>query len=50
LTTIWFENGQKQQEVNWKDGKEDGLATFWYETGQPNGKAIFKNGVLIKRL
>ena len=50
LTTLWYDDGKKKEESHLKDGKLDGLSTFWYETGQLNGKAIFKNGVLIKRL
>ena len=28
------ENGQKESEGTYKDGKEDGPATRWYENGQ----------------
>ena len=28
--TSWYKNGQKDREVHYKDGKEDGLHTSWY--------------------
>ena len=41
--TLW-QNGQKQFERNYKDGKEDGLQTRWYENGKKKGEANFKDG------
>ena len=29
LHTEWWDNGQKKLEVNYKDGKPDGLGTVW---------------------
>ena len=40
----FYDNGQKKLEYNWKDGKQDGLATKWYESGQKRGEVNFKNG------
>ena len=40
----YHENGQKSEEVKFKDGKEDGLFTDWYENGQKKGKVTFKDG------
>ena len=41
---MWYENGQKEAEINWKDGKEDGLETIWYENGQKREETIYKDG------
>ena len=37
-------NGQKQAEVNFKDGKPDGLETYWYETGEKMSEVTYKDG------
>ena len=42
-----FENGKKQGEGTFKDGKLDGLHTYWYENGQIHNKLIFKDGELV---
>ena len=42
----FYENGQKKGEVNFKDGKEDGLWTFWYENGQKKWEWNYKDGKL----
>ena len=31
--TIWYENGQKESEGHFKDGKWHGKWTYWYENG-----------------
>ena len=41
--TLW-KNGQKRDEVNYKDGKPDGLTTGWYENGQKKIEANMKDG------
>ena len=41
----WYENGQKEIETNFKDGKTD-LWTVWYENGQKKLEANFKDGKL----
>ena len=33
-STTYFENGQKKQESNFKNGKPDGLVIDWYESGK----------------
>ena len=38
--------GQKESEIHYKDGKEDGLSTLWYENGQKRYEATYKNGKL----
>jgi antitoxin component YwqK of YwqJK toxin-antitoxin module len=42
----WYENGQKESERNYKDGKQEGLVTLWYENGKKLGKDNYKNGIL----
>ena len=39
-----YENGQKKAEVNFKDGKRDGLELQWYENGQKQFEAKYKDG------
>jgi antitoxin component YwqK of YwqJK toxin-antitoxin module len=39
-----YKNGQKQGEVSFKDGKQDGLTTSWYTNGQKKTEANYKNG------
>ena len=43
-TFILYKNGQKKLESNYKDGKQDGLATFWHENGQKAEEGSFKDG------
>ncbi|HIG83240.1 MAG TPA: hypothetical protein EYQ23_04125, partial [Verrucomicrobiales bacterium] len=31
---LWHDNGQKQVEVNFKDGKRNGLYVSWHENGE----------------
>jgi|TARA_B110000444_G_C18306621_1_gene352057 antitoxin component YwqK of YwqJK toxin-antitoxin module len=40
----YYENGQKSEEVTYKDGKKDGLFTSWYENGQKSGEGTHKDG------
>jgi len=42
--TTWYESGQKQHEVSFKDGKQDGLETYWHENGQKAGEVVYRNG------
>ena len=39
-----YDNGQKATEVNWKDGKQDGLFVQWNEVGQKEAEINFKDG------
>lgn len=43
----FFENGQKESEANYQDGKKDGLSTKWYENGKKFREANYKNGKKI---
>jgi antitoxin component YwqK of YwqJK toxin-antitoxin module len=38
------DNGQKQYEGTWKDGKQHGLWTYWYENGQKKMESTYKDG------
>ena len=40
----FYENGQKKGEVNFKDGKEDGLFRWWGENGQKEAEGTYKEG------
>ena len=40
----FYENGQKLLEVNFKDGKKDGLQVIWHENGQKAGEQNWKDG------
>jgi antitoxin component YwqK of YwqJK toxin-antitoxin module len=44
-----FENGQKNWERTFKEGKRHGLATGWYENGQKDDEATYKAGKLHGR-
>ena len=39
-----YPNGQKQEEINYKDGKQEGLVTKWYENGQKQSERNYKDG------
>lgn len=38
--------GRKEFEINWKNGKQDGLERWSYESGQKYYEANWSNGVL----
>ena len=40
----YYSNGQKESETNFKDGKENGLATEWHENGQKESNTNYKDG------
>tara|TARA_Y100000996_G_C22323685_1_gene561469 strand:+ start:56 stop:667 length:612 start_codon:yes stop_codon:yes gene_type:complete len=39
----WENFGQKSKEVDFLNGKKDGLSTEWYENGQKDEEGIFKD-------
>ena len=39
-----FPNGQKKSEINYKDGKPNGLMTMWLENGQKEAEINYKDG------
>ena len=43
----WYENGKKEYEKNYKDGKFDGLYTHWYDNGQKSFEGAYDDGKLI---
>ena len=43
---FWYKNGQKQGEVNYKDGKKNGRLTTWFEIGQKWYEYYYKDGEL----
>jgi len=47
LYTNWYDNGQKRDELTYKDGKYDGLWTWWYENGQKKVEMTSKDGKII---
>ena len=44
ITTLWHENGKKQSESKYKDGKHNGPWKHWYENGQKKGEGNFQDG------
>ena len=41
-----FDNGQKEREGRYKNGKLDGKWTVWHESGQKESEVNYKNGKL----
>ena len=44
----FHENGQKQWEENYKDGKIDGLSVWWDVNGQKEGEVNYKDGKKVE--
>jgi antitoxin component YwqK of YwqJK toxin-antitoxin module len=42
-----YENGQKELEINYKDGKKDGLFIVWNENGTEIYRKTYKDGELV---
>ena len=42
--THWYENGQKQSEMDWVQGQPEGLVIEWHENGQKKNEGHWKNG------
>ena len=40
----YYENGQKESECSYQDGKEDGLHKYWHENGQKSAEENWKDG------
>jgi len=47
--TFWYENGKKEYEGTYKDGKQDGLVTQWYDYGLKKEEETYKDGELISK-
>jgi antitoxin component YwqK of YwqJK toxin-antitoxin module len=43
LATSWYEDGQKEYETSYVNGKKDGLTTLWYENGQKHVEINYVN-------
>ena len=41
-----YDNGQKEKEGRYKDGRLTGKWTFWYESGEKESEVNYKNGKL----
>ena len=39
----WHENGQKQAEGNYKNGKREGLFVEWHKNGQKSAETNYKD-------
>ena len=46
----FYDNGQKVEEGNYKDGKLDGLYTSWYENGQKREESNWRDDKLVAAL
>ena len=40
----YYDNGQKKEEITYKDGKPDGLWSWWHENGQKKSEGTYKDG------
>ena len=40
----FFDNGQKEHEGTYKDGKKDGKWTYWHKNGKKKFEGTYKNG------
>ena len=46
--TVWYKNGQKQEEKNYKDGKRDGLSIHYNKDGTESFRFTYKDGERVK--
>ena len=44
LSQEFYPNGQKKEELSFKDGYPHGVITTWYENGQKRGELNYKGG------
>ena len=44
--TVFFKNGKKQSEINYKDGVQNGQTVVWYRNGQKAEEYTLKNGLV----
>jgi len=40
---LWYDNGMKEIELNYKDGKKEGKSSHWYRNGQKHIDQMYKN-------
>jgi len=50
VQTTYFDNGQKESEVCYINGKPDGRYTSWYETGEIESEIMYDNGMRIGKM
>ena len=43
---FWYENGNKQREANYKEGKLDGLTIYYDKTGKETSRKSYFQGIL----
>ena len=43
VLTLWYDNGMKEFEFNYKDGKKEGKSFNWYRNGQLRLEQMYKN-------
>jgi hypothetical protein len=47
LRTLWFFDGTKRAEINYKDGQRDGEFTFWHNNGKIKYQGSYINGQVV---
>jgi antitoxin component YwqK of YwqJK toxin-antitoxin module len=47
LHTLWFDNGTKRAEINYRDGIRDGEFTFWHSNGQIKFQGSYLSGQVV---
>lgn len=45
-TLRYYINGEKQEEIHYKNGIKNGVNTFWYQNGEKMFEGNFENGLL----
>lgn len=45
--THWYENGNKEYSINYKNGEQHGLVTTYYENGKMERQLNYSNGIVI---
>ena len=43
ILTLWYDNGIKEFELNYKDRKKEGKSSHWYRNGQKHIDQMYKN-------
>ena len=44
VKTEYYDNGEKELEGNYKDGKQEGVMIAWYENGEKELEGNYKDG------
>jgi len=47
--TNWYQNGQKESEGVYKDGRKEGLWTLWDDNGKKNSEVEYIDGEEVSR-